>query len=295
MIKFGASPIAWSNDDLPELGGETSLETCLQDLMDLGYDGVELGNKFPRDADKLDAAVAPFGIQIIGGWFSGHLLEQDVQLEIAAMQSHLALLRAMGTDVFVYAEVSRAIHGQRATPLDETPRLNDAEWALFTRRMQEIGDYLAGEGFRLAYHHHMGTVVETAGDLARFLAGTNSRVGLVLDTGHATMGGIDPLAVIKSHPDRIVHVHCKDIRGAIVDQVRANGSSFLDGVIDGMFTVPGDGDLAFGPVMKALAEIGYSGWIVVEAEQDPAKADPREYAGIGIAELRRHASAAGLV
>lgn len=293
-VRFGVSPIAWVNDDMPELGGDTPLETILADARDIGFDGVELGGKFPRDPAVLKPLMAPYGLDIVGGWFSGNLLTQGVDAEIAAAKDHLALLKAMGSTVFVHAETSNAIHGDRTRPLSATPTLDDAQWKSFARRLSDLADYVAGQGLKFAYHHHLGTVVERPGDLKEFLRRTSLNVGLTLDTGHATLGGIDAVEVIRTHPRRVVHVHCKDIRSDVFRQVRERGQSFLDGVLAGMFTVPGDGDLDYARVMRALAEAGYSGWIVVEAEQDPAIADPRKYGELGLRTLEREAAAAGL-
>ncbi len=293
MIRFGVSPIAWANDDMPELGGDTPLETILREASEIGFEGVELGGKFPREPNALKAAIASYSIDIIGGWYSGNLLVQEAQTEIAALQDHLRLLKAMGCDVFVFAETSNAVHGDRAAAMTSTPRLND--WAEFGRRMSEVADYIRAEGLRFAYHHHLGTVVERPADLETFLGATSASVGLTLDTGHAALGGIDPVDVIERYPARIAHVHCKDVRSRVHETARADGKSFLDGVLAGMFTVPGDGDLDFGAVMKALKAIQYDGWIVVEAEQDPAIANPREYGALGLAALKREAAAAGLV
>jgi len=293
-IRFGVSPIAWVNDDMPELGGDTPLATILADARDIGFAGVELGGKFPRDPAVLKPLLAGCGLDLVGGWFSGNLLAHDVDAEIAAAQDHLRLLKAMGSTVFVHAETSNAIHGQRGTPLRRTPRLDAAGWQAFGARMTEFADYIAGQGLRLAYHHHLGTVVEGPADLEAFLRATGEAVGLTLDTGHAALGGIDPVAAIRAHPRRIAHVHCKDIRAAVFDQVRATEASFLDGVLAGMFTVPGDGGLDYAAVMRALADIGYAGWIVVEAEQDPALADPKTYGALGLRTLEREAAAAGL-
>jgi inosose dehydratase len=293
-IRFGVSPIAWANDDMPELGGNTPLETILADIRDLGFEGVELGGKFPRDAAALKPLLASYGIDLIGGWYSGSLLEQDAEAEIAALQPHLALLEAMGSTVFVFAETSNAVHGNRAVPLTGTPRLQAGDWARFGARMTTVADYVQARGLRFAYHHHLGTVVETAADLDAFIADTGDSVGLTLDTGHAVLGGIDPVATIQRHPGRIAHVHCKDIRRQVFERERAAGASFLDGVLAGMYTVPGDGSIDYAEVMRALKGIDYSGWIVIEAEQDPAQADPRSYADLGLATLRREAAMAGL-
>lgn len=293
-VRFGVSPIAWVNDDMPELGGETPLETILADARDIGFVGVELGGKFPKDAAVLKPLLDSYGLDLIGGWYSGELLARDVDAEIAAAQSHLALLKAMGATVFVHAETSNAIHGQRSTPLSATPRLDEAGWQAFGARMTRFADYIQGQGLRFAYHHHLGTVVERPDDLAAFVRVTGGSVGLTLDTGHAALGGIDPVAAIRAHPERIAHVHCKDVRRAVFAEVQTKDTSFLEGVLAGMFTVPGDGGLDYAAVMRALADIGYAGWIVVEAEQDPAIADPRQYGELGLRTLEREAATAGL-
>jgi len=294
-IRFGVSPIAWVNDDMPQLGAGTALETILADARDIGFEGVELGGIFPRDAAVLKPLMAGYGLDLVGGWFSGNLLDHDVDEEIAAAADHLALLRAMGSTVFVHAETSNAIHGQMGTPLARTPRLDAAGWRLFGARLTRFADHIAGQGLRFAYHHHLGTVVERPEDLDAFLNATGEVVGLTLDTGHAALGGIEPVAAIRAHPRRIAHVHCKDIRREVFAGVQARGESFLRGVLDGMFTVPGDGGLDYGEVMRALADIGYAGWIVVEAEQDPAVANPREYQQLGLDTLKRLAREAELV
>lgn len=293
-IRFGVSPIAWANDDMPELGGDTPLETILADVRDLGFEGVELGGKFPRDAEVLKATLAPYRLDLVGGWCSGSLLKREAGAEIEALQPHLALLTALGSNVFVFAETSDAVHGASGVAMTQTPRLNTGEWARFGARMTAVADYIAAQGLRFAYHHHLGTVVEGPLDLKAFLEATGDNVGLTLDTGHAALGGIDPLDIIERYPGRIAHVHCKDVRRRVHERARAAGMSFLDGVLAGMFTVPGDGDLDFGTVMRALETIDYSGWIVVEAEQDPLIADPRTYAELGLSTLKREAAAAGL-
>ncbi|TWB29818.1 myo-inosose-2 dehydratase [Nitrospirillum bahiense] len=293
-IRFGVSPIAWINDDMPELGGTTPVETVLADARAIGFSGIELGGKFPRDPQALKPLLAAHGLDLVGGWYSGNLLVQDAAAEIAALQGHLALLKAMGSTVFVHAETSNAIHGDRARPLAQTPRLDAAEWAVFGRRLTEVADYIAGQGLRFAYHHHLGTVVERPDDLAQFLAYTGPSVGLTVDTGHAALGGIDAVEVIRAHPARVAHVHCKDVRQPVFQALMDRGGSFLDGVLDGMFTVPGDGRLDYAAVMRALADIGYSGWVIIEAEQDPAKADPRQYGEMGLRHLQQAAAGAGL-
>jgi inosose dehydratase len=293
-IRFGVSPIAWINDDMPELGGDTPLAKVLGDIRDIGFSGVELGGKFPKDAVELKALLGSYGLDLVGGWYSAELLRRSAEAEIEALQPHLALLKALGSRVWVQAEISNAIHGAKDRPLSATPRLAPDDWRRFGERMTAVADYIQGQGLRFAYHHHLGTVVERPHDLRALLRHTGESVGLTLDTGHAKLGGLDPVAMLRAHPERIAHVHCKDVRGQVFAKVAEQGRSFLDGVLAGMFTVPGDGDLDYGDVMRALADIGYSGWIIVEAEQDPAKADPRAYGELGLRTLEREAAAAGL-
>jgi inosose dehydratase len=293
-IRFGVSPIAWINDDLPELGGNTALESVLGDARDVGFAGIELGGKFPKDADVLKALLNRYQLALVGGWYSANLLTRSAAAEIQALQSHVKLLKAMGCSVFILAETSNAIHCDQGRALSASPRLAESSWDEFGRKLTEVADYIAQAGLRMAYHHHLGTVVESQQDLDRFLKSTGGSVGLTVDTGHAALGGIDTLALIRAHPLRVAHVHCKDIRSRVFSRVKSEGKSFLSGVISGMFTVPGDGDLEFAGVMQALAKIGYAGWVIVEAEQDPAVANPRVYAALGLKTLRREASAAKL-
>jgi inosose dehydratase len=293
-IRFGVSPIAWINDDMPELGGDTPLDTVLSDASEIGFHGVELGGKFPRDPQMLHRMLVEHGLDLVGGWYSGALLTRSAQAEIAALQPHLALLKAMGAKVFIFAETSNAIHGDRQRPLSATPRLDPAGWVSFGAALTRVADYIQAQGLRFAYHHHIGTVVERPEDIDSFLKVTGPGVGLTVDTGHAALAGVDPVALIRSHPARIAHVHCKDVRPGVFERVVKGGGSFLDGVLAGMFTVPGDGRLDYGAVMRALAGINYSGWIIVEAEQDPAKADPRRYGELGLATLQQEAARADL-
>ena len=293
-IRFGVSPIAWINDDMPELGGDTPLERVLAEAREIGYAGIELGGKFPRESRELRTLLARFELDLVGGWYSASLLTRTAREEIAALQAHLALLEALGCRVFILAETSNAIHGDRARPLSATPRLDRAAWAPFGEKLTEVADTVTAAGLRFAYHHHLGTVVESGEDIELFLRSTGPSVGLTIDTGHAALGGVDAVSLIRAQPQRVAHVHCKDIRGKVFRRIKAEGGSFLRGVLEGMFTVPGDGDLDFGKVMGALGDIGYSGWVIVEAEQDPAVADPRRYGEVGLTTLRREAAAAGL-
>jgi inosose dehydratase len=292
-IRIGANPIGWSNDDMPELGGETPLETCLAEAREVGFEGMELGNKFPREAAALQAALRPFGLACIGGWHSIELLTRDAEAEFAAARHHVDLLKAMGTPVFIVAETSNAIHGDRSTPLSRRPVLQADEWAGYGRRMTRLAELLKAEGMQLVYHHHMGTIVQSEQDIDAFMEATREPVHLLLDTGHATWGGTDPAALARRYKSRISHVHTKDVRPDVRAKSEAGDWSFLDSVIEGVYTVPGDGMVDFASVFRELK--GYSGWVVVEAEQDPKKANPKRYAAMGMAHLRSVLSQTGLI
>jgi inosose dehydratase len=281
VIHLGTNPIAWSNDDLPELGGDTPLETCLSEAWAAGYEGIERGHKFPPDPEALRAVLAAHGLRFISGWYSGRLRERDAAAEIAAMQAHLDLLARNDAPVLIYAETSGCIHGERGTPLSRRPRMEAGEWPRFCARLNEVAAHCAERGIALAVHHHMGTAIESAEDIARMMEGTADHVGLLLDSGHASFAGADPAALAARFAPRIRHVHCKDIRPEVFREAKAGDWSFLDAVIAGVFTVPGDGFIDFPAMMAPLKAAHYGGWVVVEAEQDPAKANPLDYARRG--------------
>lgn len=293
-IRFGVSPIAWIDDDMPELGGDTPVEQVLEDARDIGFAGVELGGKFPRNPAELRKLLGKYQLELVGGWYSSRLRTRTATEEIEHLRSHLELLQSLRSSVFIIAETSNAIHGRRDLAMDGSPDLAEDEWKRFGERITAVAEHVDRQGLRLAYHHHLGTVVESASELEKFLRHTSDAVGLTLDTGHAKLGGIDPLQVVMSAPQRVVHVHCKDTRSNVFEQVAGRNGSFLDGVLEGMFTVPGDGDYDFAKFLHALSIREYSGWIVVEAEQDPAKANPRTFARLGLNVLRQYAALAGL-
>jgi inosose dehydratase/3D-(3,5/4)-trihydroxycyclohexane-1,2-dione acylhydrolase (decyclizing) len=292
-VRIGANPIGWSNDDLRELGGATPLEACLAEAREAGYEGMELGHKFPREPRALEDVLGRFGLDLVSGWYSAELLRRSPEEEMRALRPHLDLLKAMGCAVLVFAETSNAIHGDRAKPLDERPRLAPDEWAEFGRRVTAIGEAVLSEGVRLVYHHHIGTVVESEADIDAFMQATGPAVHLLLDTGHATFAGADPAALARRYRQRISHFHAKDVRRAVMERARRERLSFLDAVIAGVFTVPGDGCVDYSAVLAELT--GYAGWAVVEAEQDPDKAHPLTYARMGYRNLRRYLGDAGLV
>lgn len=289
-IRIGANPIGWSNDDMRELGGDTPLETCLAEAKEAGFVGMELGHKFPREAKALKAALAPFGLACVSGWYSAELLTRDADAEMVALRPHLDLLKAMGSTVLVFAETSNAIHGDAGKPLSQRPVLADfSQWAA---RLTEVAERVRAEGVQLVYHHHMGTIVQSEADIDAMMKASGEAMHLLLDTGHATWGGADPVALARRWRKRISHVHAKDVRRDVMERSNREDWSFLHSVVEGVYTVPGDGMVDYVSVFRELP--GYEGWVVVEAEQDPAKANPLAYAKLGHANLVRDLKAGGL-
>jgi inosose dehydratase len=291
-LRLGINPLTWSNDDLPSLGAANSLETCLSEARTAGYDGVELGHKFPREAALLGPLLERHGLSLVSGWYSLRLLQRDVDAEFEAMAPHFELLAALGCEVMVACEVTSCIHGDINARLSARPRMAPGDWARFGDRLTRLAERMHAEGLRLAYHHHMGTVIQTGEDIDELMLRSGAAVGLLLDTGHLRFAGDDPVAAAERHASRIVHVHCKDLRPSVLAGVLNRDTSFLDAVVQGVFTVPGDGCIDYPGVFAPLARAGYSGWLVVEAEQDPVIARPLHYARLGHAYLQRVAGAA---
>ncbi|MGC1577520.1 MAG: myo-inosose-2 dehydratase [Beijerinckiaceae bacterium] len=293
MIRIGANPIGWSNDDMVELGGHIPLEQCLAEAKAAGFEGMELGNKFPREAGKLKPILEAHGLALVSGWYSTFLIERDADAEFAAAQAHAALLKAMGCKVLIAAECTRTVHGERDAPLSSRPVMTEGEWSRLTSRLTQFAEKLRELGLTLVYHHHMGTVVQSEPEINRLMAETGPHVKLLLDTGHAAWGGADPAALASRYRERIAHVHAKDVREAVMARAARENWSFLNSVVEGVYTVPGDGMIDFVAVFRELK--AYSGWVVVEAEQDPEKANPATYAKLGRGNVKRFLRQAGLV
>ena len=289
--KLGIAPIAWWNDDLEELSDDVSLEECLRQASVAGYTGMETGRRFPMDMAELGPILARYGISVCGGWFSGLLLDGDIEVEKERIARQLAFFKAAGAPCIVYGETARSIQGVRSAPLATKPKLSEAEIAAYGRRMSDFADWCAGQGMPISYHHHVAAAIETEPELDLLMK--HSSVPLLFDAGHMAFAGGDVLRVVENHHARITHVHTKDIRRGVVDALDRGRESFLDAVVKGAFTVPGDGSLDFEEIVRALAAKGYEGWFVVEAEQDPKVSPPLEMARKGHAELMRVMAAAG--
>ena len=292
-VRIGINPITWTNDDVPELGGDTPLETCLAETRQAGYAGTELGGKFPRQSSVLRPIMDRFGLAVISGWYDGRCAEKEVAAEMDAIADHLQLLKDMGCSHVVYADTSLGRHGAIWGPISQRPVLAANDWPAYGRKLTELAERMADFGVRMAFHHHMGTIVETDEEVGLLMRHTGPAVGLLYDTGHSVFAGGDPLSLVKEHVARVVHVHCKDARRPILDRARREDMSFMDAVLEGIFTVPGDGFIDYPSILRVLADNGYQGWLVVEAEQDPRKAHPLTYATMGFENLSRMAREAG--
>lgn len=279
-IKLGIAPIAWTNDDMPDLGSENTFEQCVSEMALAGFEGCEVGNKYPKDTAVLKKALDMRGLQIANQWFSSFVLTQPMEKVEKDFIAQCEFLKAMGAKRIGASEQSFSIQGQMNTPVfDAKYVMNDGEWDKFAKGMNRLGDIANSMGIKLVYHHHMGTVVQTAEEIDRMMDMTDpDKFALLYDTGHLAYCGQDYLAVLKKYAKRIAHVHLKDVRPEVVEKVKKEKLSFLQGVRAGAFTVPGDGCIDFAPVFDELDKSGYEGWMIVEAEQDPAKANPLEYA-----------------
>ena len=280
-VFLGIAPIGWCNDDMPELGAENTFQQIVSEMALAGFTGCEIGNKFPSDPQALKKALDLRGMRVASRWFSSFLLTQPYAQVEAEFSAQLDFLAAVGANRINVSEQSYSIQGQMDVPVlrDRKYVMNEGEWTRLCEGLDRLGALAASRGFRLCYHHHMGTVVQTAAETEYLMEHTTpGRVWLCYDTGHFTFAGEDPVAVLKKYADRVGHVHLKDMRLPVVKQARDEGWSFLQAVRNGAFTVPGDGGVQFDEVFRVLAASGYQGWLLVEAEQDPAKADPLEYA-----------------
>jgi len=295
-IRFGTNPIAWSNDDDRTLGAHISLEQCLSEAKQAGFDGIEKGHKMPNEAVALANTLMPHGLAFVSAWHSTGLLTRSLPDEKAALQAHIDLLKPLGCTVAIVCETTNAIHGDDAVSLATRPLLPVREWADFGHRLTELGHFIADQGLDLVYHHHMGTIVQSGEEIDRLMNDTDESVKLLLDTGHATFAEADPVALAKTYGSRIRHIHCKNIRAEVMQQALAEGWSFLTAVRAGVFTVPGDpeGCVNFKAVLQAAADAHYRGWLVVEAEQDPLKAHPLTFQTLGAKTLRALAHDVGL-
>lgn len=279
-VKLGIAPIAWTNDDMPDLGAENTFEQCISEMALAGFTGCEVGNKYPRnDIPALKKALSLRNMQICNAWFSSFLITKPYEEVEKDFIEHITFLKEMGAKVVGISEQGHSIQGTDKSIFEEKYIMNDEEWDMLCNGINKLGKVAKDMGIKLCLHHHMGTVVQTEAEIDRLMANTDPEVfGLLFDSGHLAYCGEDYMSVLKKYANRIRHVHLKDIRPEMVKKVRDEHLSFLQGVRLGTFTVPGDGAIDFKPIFEVLEETGYEGYVLVEAEQDPAIANPLEYA-----------------
>ena len=289
-VKLAIAPIAWTNDDLPELGGHISFEQCIDEMAAAGFTGSEIGNKYPMDPDVLKPALEQRGLQISSAWFSTFFSEEGRGGEtVDKYAEHMNFLKVMGAKVVNVCECGHCVQMGSGHVFDR-PEYSDKQWQQVAQGLNLIGEIALENDMINAYHYHMGTMVQNLEETDRLMELTDpGLVHLLVDTGHAHYAGDDPLSIVQKYGPRIRNVHLKDIRQEILDMVHSRKMSFLDSVKAGVFTVPGDGCIDFSSMFKALAEEGYQGWFVVEAEQDPDKANPLEYAKMARNFIRENA------
>ena len=283
--KLGIAPIAWSNDDLPELGGKTTLETCLSESKLAGFSGVETGGKFPKRSKELGPILKQHQLYLASGWYSGTVLTNDLEKEKDQAFDQLNLFKDLGASCLAYGETAGTIQNVRHAALDTKIKIHREDFKEYGKKLTAFAEYCAEFNMPISFHHHMGTAIETEEELDNLMNNTGEAVQLLFDTGHMTFARGNSVNVIKKYAKRINHVHTKDIRSEIINSLDKSNESFLDAVLKGAFTVPGDGNINFKEIVEVLAQNNYQGWFIVEAEQDPAKANPFEYAKIGYKEL----------
>jgi inosose dehydratase len=293
-VKIGISPIAWQNDDLPDITAEYTMEQALKEAREIGYVGVERGQRMPHDTDGLRSYLNKYDIALCGGWCSGNLLNNSVEEEIAAITQQVKQFAALDAPCIVYAECSNTVQGEIDTPVNNRPTLSRDEIKQYAAKLSEVAKWSKDRGMPMAYHHHMGSIIEAEADVDALMEGSSDDLNLCFDSGHLLFGGGDVMATLDRWSHRVHHVHYKDIRPEIVKTVRENNHSFLDAVLAGAFTVPGDGCIDFHAITRKLKAIEYSGWIVVEAEQDPAKANPYAYSKMGYENIVKACNEANL-
>ncbi len=278
-VKLGIAPIAWTNDDMPDLGAENTFEQCISEMALAGFTGCEVGNKYPKDTKVLKKALDLRGMQICNAWFSTFLTTKPYEETEKEFIKHITFLKEMGAKVVGISEQGHSIQGTDLSIFDDKYIMNDEEWELLCTGVNKLGKVAKDMGITLTFHHHMGTVVQTAAEIDRLMENTDPELfNLLFDSGHLAYCGEDYMYILKKYVNRIKHVHLKDIRPDVIADVKAKGESFLQGVRKGTFTVPGDGVIDFEPIFEVLAENNYEGYVLVEAEQDPAIANPFEYA-----------------
>ena len=290
--RLGMAPIGWMNGDRPEISAHITVDQCLSEVREIGFEGIELCAGMPTTVDALRAKLDQHRLKLISGWYPAELTIRSVDDEKRAMADQMDLFKALGAPVMVFAECAGSTQSEDV-PVSTRPHIADGDWADYGRKVTEMAEWMAEQGVPMAFHHHMGTAVESESDVDNLMNNTGDAVGLLVDTGHLHFAGADVNGVTRRWGNRINHVHVKDVRPAVLADFKARDRSFIDGVLDGVFTVPGDGCVDYVSFFRILADLDFSGWVMVEAEQDPKKADPKSYSQLGYDHCMASAHKAG--
>ena len=278
-VRFGIAPINWSNDDMPEIGGHYTLDTILSEMSEAGYSGTEIGNKFPKNASSIKKELNKYNLELASSWHSTFFLTKNTEAELSNVEQSCTVLNEVGAKTINIAECSKSIHGEIKTPLKDKPICDKKDWNTLADCLNRAGEICNSYDIRLAYHHHMGTCVQNEDEINILLSNTDpDLLSLCADTGHLYFAGTDPVSFFKKNINRISHIHFKDLRSEMFNNLDFENDSFLKAVLSGAFTVPGDGCIDFNAISKIIIKSDYTGWIIVEAEQDPAAANPLKYA-----------------
>ncbi len=281
FIKLGCAPINWTNDDLPELGGELTFQQCLSEMALAGFEGSEIGNKYPTDVATLAYECDIRNMQICNQWFSCEFTTKPEEETLQRFETLTNFLYALGARVVGVCETGMTIQGDITKKMfDDAPVLTDEQFQKIAKGLNKLGQMAKDKGMKIGYHYHMGTGIQSMEEFEKLMSLVDpDLVGVLFDTGHATFAGEDAVSVLRTYIDRVVHIHLKDVRSDVLKKVKEEKLSFLQAVKEGIYTVPGDGDMVdWDNIFKIISQSTYSGWIVIEAEQDPAIANPLEYA-----------------
>lgn len=288
-VPLGITPTLWWNDDFPLIDIGIPFEQCISEMALAGFQGCSVGHKYPTDPAVLKPALELRGLRVSEPWVSTYFTITSMRKQtLQSFHQQMAFIKAMGGTDMVIAEFGQAVNPLPVALFANRPIFNRDQWAALFAGLEELGKIANDNGMRLCYHPHMGTGVMIQSDVDRLMENTKPElVHLLLDTGHLAFAGADPLAVTRTYGSRIKHIHLKDVRADVVARVREENLSFKDAIEAGVFTVPGDGSIDFVPIFEALAAAHFEGWLVIEAEQDPAKANPLTYATMARQYLRQ--------
>lgn len=269
--RIAAAPISWGVCEVPGWGYQLPPQRVLGEMRDLGVMATEFGPAgfLPERADEAKRLLSEYGLSALGGFLPVLLHERSHDV-IPDVDRFIDTCLAAGAGVVVLAAFTGA------EGYDARPRLDDAGWTVLLSNLDRIKARAEQRGVTAALHPHVGTMVESREDVARILAG--SGIGLCVDTGHLLVGGTDPVALVRDELERVAHVHLKDVRVNLAEQVRAGTLSYGEAVRRGLYAPLGDGDVDVAALVQILEKGGYEGWYVLEQDvmldREPAGEGP---------------------